>query len=91
MKNSNVTIGNRTRDLLACSAVPERITHIKSNYNTRLLKDAPKVLDKAPTLLSPAGLKSVGALLETRRASPNRSVCLLCPVCTAKLDTVGFY
>jgi len=23
MKNSNKTIGNRTRDLLACSAVPE--------------------------------------------------------------------
>jgi hypothetical protein len=25
MKNSNETIGNRTRDLLACSAVPQPI------------------------------------------------------------------
>jgi hypothetical protein len=32
MKNSNDTIGNRTRDLLACNAVPQPIVPPRASY-----------------------------------------------------------
>jgi hypothetical protein len=30
MKNSNITVGNRTRDLSACSAVPQPIAPLRA-------------------------------------------------------------
>jgi len=40
MKNSNDTIGNRTRDLPACSAVPQPITlpRLISRYDSKFTK-----------------------------------------------------
>jgi hypothetical protein len=41
MKNSNDTIGNRTRDLPVCSAVPEQIAPLRAHTifhnNTKLI------------------------------------------------------
>ena len=44
MKNSNDTIGNQTRDLLTCSAVPQPTapphTHINDNEKKKFSKEA---------------------------------------------------
>jgi hypothetical protein len=37
MKNSNDTIGNRTRDLLAGSAVPQPTVLLRGNKNTLII------------------------------------------------------
>jgi len=50
MKKSNDTIGNRTRDLLACSVVPQptappRAPHCEDTFGISLSSDFPKLYE----------------------------------------------
>jgi hypothetical protein len=62
MKNSNDTIGNRTRDLPACSAVPQPTAPPRDPMSARYVRFAVMILERKIPLLKSEVVRCVFAV-----------------------------